>query len=108
MENWREVLKQEFDGEPGSFIRELRFGRGWNQAAYERLFVAMRECCKAHEGKEVVERWIADGFWYLSCYPEQSEPKVATYRTNAFLNFYHLASWLFSGDSRGDDEFEPV
>ncbi len=65
-EDWRGVLKQEFDGEVGSFVFELWCGSGWNQATYEQLFVAMRDCCKAHEGSNTVERWIAEGLWSLS------------------------------------------
>ncbi len=68
--DWRAVLKHEFEARENSFLIQLRCGPGWDREAHQRLFVAMRECCKAHEGQTHIERWIADGFWYMDFYPD--------------------------------------
>jgi len=109
--DWRSVLKYEFEGGEGSFMLQIRCGPGWDKEAYLRLFNAMLECCKAHDGQTHIERWIAEGFWWLDFYPrynlERSENKT-DYYANAVTNFNHLAFWLFAGEGRADNEFEPI
>lgn len=112
--DWQEVLRYEFEAGENSFIFQLRCGLGWDKAAYLRLFNAMRECCKAHNGQTHIERWIAEGFWYLDFYLgsslEQTQVKTedTKYRENAVVNLSHLAWWLFTGHGRADHEFEPI
>ena len=114
--DWRAVLEHEFEARDGSFLIQLRCGPGWNKEAYLRLFIAMRECCKAHDGQTHIERWIAQGFWYLDFYPRFEVEKVkgkshhydSDYYENAVVNLNHLAHWLFTGEGRADDEFEPL
>jgi hypothetical protein len=68
-QDWRAVLQKEFAAEPGSFLVELRFDLRWDRAAFSRLTYAMEQCCRALAGVDVVERWLAEGFWYLSWFP---------------------------------------
>ncbi|HEX8833734.1 MAG TPA: hypothetical protein VF719_06015, partial [Abditibacteriaceae bacterium] len=90
------------------FMFELRCGSGWDKQAHARLFQAMVECCKAHEGETHVERWIAAGFDWLDDYPRNNMPSDDDYYENAVTNFNHLTWWLFQGEGRADDEFEPI
>lgn len=107
--DWRAVLEQEFAGGEGSFILQLRGYARWDKAAHARLFIAMRECCKAHDGETHIERWIADGFHFFCCYVmDRFANSDDKYQSNAAVNFDHLAYWLFSGQGRADDEFEPT
>jgi hypothetical protein len=111
MEWWREVLRKEHDGAADSFVAQLRLEGRWDKATYRRLFDAMLACCKAHDQQEVVERWIAEVFWYLSWWPRLqllSGCAVSGYHDNALTNFDHLAWWLFAKEARGDHEFEPL
>ena len=106
--DWRAILEEEFAAAEGSFTLQLRC-TGWDKAAHARLFVAMRECCKAHEGETHVERWIADGFWWLDFYTrEHYADSTDEYKANQATNFNHLIFWLFTGQGREDDEFEPL
>jgi len=92
--DWRSVLKYEFEGGEGSFMLQIRCGPGWDKEAYLRLFNAMLECCKAHD-------------FYPRYNLERSENKT-DYYANAVTNFNHLAFWLFAGEGRADNEFEPI
>ena len=86
--SWREVLVYEFSGEEGSFLLELRLGT-WDIQAFARLIVAMRKCAETYESNydvgssETVERWIADGFWFVH--------QCST------VDLSDLVSWFFSG-----------
>jgi hypothetical protein len=114
---WYATLRHEFDAEEGeehdcSFLLQLHCGSGWDWVAFERLFFAMRVCCKAYENREHLERWIAEGFWYLSWFPraqiERGFPNNTGRYENALINLEHLAFWLFTGDTREDTQFEPM
>lgn len=111
MDPWREILRKEHEGADGSFVMQLHGEARWDEPAHTRLFAAMRECCKAHEGQDTVERWIAEVFWYLSWWPrllvERHWPG-SEYHQDAVINFDHLAWWLFARQARDDGEFEPL
>jgi len=111
MDTWREVLCKEHEAADDSFVMQLRGESRWDDAAHTRLFAAMLECCKAHEGQDTVERWIAEVFWYLSWWPRQQVERCrpgSDDHENALANFDHLAWWLFARESRDDGEFEPL
>lgn len=106
--DWRTVLKHEFAAGEGSFLLQLRCGH-WDKDAHRRLFVAMHECCKAHEGETRIERWIAEGFWWLDSYSMNGYANSENESlSNAAVNFNHLAHWLFTGAGHAEDEFEPM
>ena len=111
MDEWKHILKDEFAGKEGSFLMTLRGEGKWSKTLFLRLFNAMVECCKANEGDDSIERWIADGFWYLSWYVKQEAEEFGfntKYYTNAITNLDHLAFWLFQNQGRSDGEFEPL
>ena len=63
MSDWRPILKSQFDGEDGSFLLQLRCDNTWDRIAFDRLIAAMKSCCISSAGAEVLDRWVADGFW---------------------------------------------
>jgi len=72
----------------------------------------MIQCCQAHESETCIERWIVEGFHWLDFYPRDvvvgGELERSDYYLNAVTNFNHLTCWLFSGQSRKAEEFEPM
>ena len=61
MEAWEPTLRHEFEAADGSFLIQLRCGMAWDREAFARLVAAMEGCAAAHEGRESIARWVADG-----------------------------------------------
>jgi hypothetical protein len=104
--DYRVILRREFDAEDGSFLMSLRGEFVWNREAFSRLVNAMEACCRDTEGKETLDRWMAEGFWYLStfvegCATHDAFPKdePAEYYEKAFQRLHDLAYWFFFGES---------
>lgn len=99
---WLDVLRAEFDAEPGSFLLALRTDLRWDEDAYDRLTSAMTACCAAVQGQVTVERWLAEGFWYLSWFPRNwtgHDSWVAVGpRPSLLERFDNLAHWFFVGE----------
>ncbi len=98
------ILRDEFAAEDGSFLIQLRCGLKWDRAAFLRLVTAMDQCCADLEGAEQVERWVADGFWYVSWFVQswathENFPREfpEKYYQDAFRLLFDLASYFFSG-----------
>jgi hypothetical protein len=104
-QDWRAVLQKEFAAEPGSFLVGLRFDLRWDRAAFSRLTYAMEQCCRALVGVDVVERWLAEGFWYLSWFPRSwtghhawAENPARDQIDAGTEKLDGLASWFFTGE----------
>jgi hypothetical protein len=111
MDAWRDTLLKEHLAAEDSFMWQVRCEGRWDKAAYRRLFAAMLECCKWHDDKESIERWVAEIFWHLSWWVKQQADVTwpnSTYHQNAAINFDHFAFWLFAKDNRADDQFEQL
>lgn len=112
------VLRQEFDGEPGSFLLQLRCNLEWDWTAFNRLTGAMLTYVQANEDAQQLPRWIAEGFWYLQSFVKdwsshESFPRThnTEYYQAAYSRLDDLASWLFTGSSPCTDNtgrFEPL
>jgi len=61
-----ELLRREFSVEDGSFLLQLRIDLHWDRQAFSRLEQAMRRVCARLEPQDHLDRWLADGYWYLS------------------------------------------
>jgi hypothetical protein len=59
------VLRQEFEAGTGSFLLGLRPGLVWDRGAFTRLERAMRVVCERTQDDETLERWMAEGFYYV-------------------------------------------
>jgi hypothetical protein len=69
------------------------------------------------EGREAIERWIANGFWYLEkCaaewagHPNRIEPRQEAYNQAANRRLGDLAHWLLFGECRyeGSGPLPPI
>jgi hypothetical protein len=104
--DWLDVLRREFAAEDGSFLLTLRCDLRWDHGAFARLIAAMEDCCRALEKTSSVERWVANGFWYLSWFPESwisheawTHDKDRARITEGTQRLFELAAWFFSGES---------
>ncbi|WP_034264107.1 hypothetical protein [Actinospica robiniae] len=100
-----EILRSEFGSEPGSFMLTARIERRWDRAAFQQLQRAMLEVCREVAGRESIERWIAEGFWFVEGFvrddcnhPDFHRPEPAYYDA-ARERTFALSFWLFTGES---------
>ncbi len=112
-----DLLSQEFSAEPGSFLLQLRCDLRWDTAAFTRLTGAMLAYARAHQGDEVIPRWVAEGFCYVSwfvrdwstheSFPREHPPP---YYDDAYQRLHDLAYWLFTGTSpyESEDAFDEL
>jgi hypothetical protein len=101
-----QVLRHEFDAEDGSFLIQLRCDLEWDKTAFARLVHAMHSYVSRTSDEPKVERWIANGFWYLDMFVRDwtqhpNFPRVypAEYYESAYRRLRRLAYWLFVGES---------
>ena len=66
----------------------------------------MKEYCENEAEKEVVERWIAEGFWYIqwftkdwTTHPNFPQPYSKEYYQKAYQLLDDLADYFFMGES---------
>ena len=66
----------------------------------------MEQCALEYEGRQEIERWVAQGFWFLeryvpewSSHPNFPSPGEEPYHEAACRRLSDLASWLFFGNS---------
>ena len=105
-ESYLEVLRHEFTASDGSFMIQLRPGLVWDKEAFSRLVTAMEACCKACEGKDSLERWLVQGFWFVSWFVKDwtghanfPRPQPEGYYKDAIDRLSDLAYWFFMGHS---------
>ena len=81
------------------------------------MVTAMEACCKAYEGQESLERWLAQGFWFMSWFvkdwtthPGFHRPQPQEYYENALDRLNDLSYWFFFGYSPYEDGhgFDPL
>jgi hypothetical protein len=101
-----EILKHEFAAGEGSFLIQLRPNLTWDKEAFSKLVTAMEACCKSCEGQELLERWLAEGFWYMPWFvknwtehPSFPRPQPQEYYEKALERLNDLAYWFFFGCS---------
>lgn len=117
MRNLLETLRCEFDAEENSFLIKLRCDFYWDKDAFERLTEAMRDYCYESQEKNLLERWIAEGFWFIShfvkdhsLHPSFPRPYAPEYYEKAYERLDDLAYWFFFGQSPYIEgkRFEPL
>src|SRR2546423_2120934 len=117
MNDYEPILRREFNAEEGSFLLQLRCSLVWDKTAFARLVIEMEKCAVAHEGQDVIARWIAEGFWYLETFvPEHSRhpafprPHGETYYESAYERLRDLSYWLFVGERvfQGGGPLDPL
>lgn len=117
MKNYLVILKHEFEANESSFLIKLRIDLEWDREAFSRLVAAMKVCCEKHSKKKVLDRWLANGFWYFGWFVKSwtmhpSFPRVHSkeYYQKAYERLDDLAYWFFFGESPYETGhgFEPL
>lgn len=98
-------LHAAFAGEDGSFLGQLRGKMVWDQAAFDSLVRDMRDICELRTEAEMLERWLADGFWYLphfvqtwTAHPDFPKDRIPMEARLANGLLEDLAHWFFTDD----------
>jgi hypothetical protein len=106
MESYIDILDKEFKAEDNSFLIQLRIELKWDDEAFSRLTEAMRAYCDNHSQETKVDRWIAEGFWYISTFTRSwsSHPQFARlhpsdYYEKVYQLLDELAYRFFIGQS---------
>jgi hypothetical protein len=101
-----ELLRREFSAEDGSFLLQLRTDLHWDRQAFSRLEQAMRRTCTRLESRDQLDRWLAEGYWYLSevvpdhtRHPNFPQPEPAEYHQAAIKRLWDLQYWFVTGQS---------
>jgi hypothetical protein len=100
------VLREEFEGELGTFLARLRADLTWDKESFTRLERAMRRVCEQSEGWEELPRWLVEGFWCCAdwvpawtAHPDFPRPEPRSYYDKAVERFRDLQHWLVTGQS---------
>jgi hypothetical protein len=98
-------LHEAFYGE-GAFALKLRTELVWDKVAFLELITAMQNYLESARDTETLDRWIAEGFWYLnefikdwSTHPNFPRMFSDAYYNAAYERLHALAYWLFVGES---------
>ena len=117
MGEYLSVLRNEFEAGEGSFLIQLRPHLVWDRASFTRLIAAMQQCCEESSKADTLERWMAEGFWYVprfvrdwTTHPAFPRVHPAAYFEKAYQRLDNLAYWFFFGESPYVDGtgFEPM
>lgn len=99
-----DLLRREFQSEETSFMLRLRTDIEWDKAAFSRFEKAMRWACEQCEGQEQRDRWMAEGFYYMSWFipqwtshPNFPRPEPEQYYKDCIERVGDLADWFFYG-----------
>ena len=106
MDEFAAILRNEFAACEGSFLIKLRSHFEWDKTAFNRLSSAMKACVESKSDDSMLERWVAEGFWYVprfvrewATHPDFPKIYKADYYDRAFTRLDDLAYWYFMGES---------
>ena len=99
------ALQGAFFANEGAFLLQLRCDLIWSKQAFERLIQSMQAHLESERDKENIERWVAEGFWYLSHFVKDwtshedfPKPFASNYYESAYERLYDLSYRLFFGE----------
>jgi hypothetical protein len=97
-------LAEEVDSPENVFLLELRPNMNWKKDCFHQLVREMYQCCEKYESKETLEKWIAEGFWYLSTFvkdwtthPNFPKQHSNDYYEKSYILLEELAFYFFTG-----------
>ena len=100
------ILTNEFRAEEDTFLIQLRPWLHWDKIAFTRLTQAMAICCRLTAGQEKLDRWVAEGFWFIptfvrdwTTHPKFPREHSAEYYEAAYERLDDLAYWFFHGET---------
>ena len=101
----RDILQREFNGEEGSFVFRARNELAWDWNAFRTLTSAMYDVADEARQKDIIETWIAQGFWFCDTWirdftsqPNFPRPDQQAY-DDAIGLINDLAHFLFIGEA---------
>ena len=101
-----ELLRHEFNAGDGSFLLQPRVDLHWDRHAFSGLEQAMRRVCAQQEPREQLDRWLVDGYWYLSdfvpghiSHSDFPRDEPAEYYQAAVRRLWDLQHWFVTGRS---------
>lgn len=99
------VLRAEFEALDGGFMAALRPSLDWDRAAFSRMERAMRVACERWHDHEQLDRWLAEGFYYVprfvrdwTSHPHFPRPEPRQYHEDCLNRLDDLADWFFHGE----------
>ncbi len=107
--DWREVLRREFEAEDGSFLATAQGEFRWDQNAFRELIEAMRDACVRCAEEELIYRWMAHGFFYVPAFirawtqQEDFDRPDDAYWRQAINLLEALSHWFFWGEPPTQD-----
>jgi hypothetical protein len=111
MKDFMTVLRNEFDAGDSSFLISLRPKLEWDKKSSTRLATAMNLCAVSEASEHKLERWVAEGFWYVprfvrewATHPNFPKVHALDYYERAFTRLDDLAYWYFRGESPHESE----
>ncbi|MFP4498638.1 MAG: hypothetical protein ACLFQV_10540 [Vulcanimicrobiota bacterium] len=104
METYLRVLTNEFKAGDWSFLNGIRTNMEWDKAAFNRLATAMKLYCENNQDAETLQKWLAEGFWYIPRFTrfhtsQNNFPRQYpdSYYEKAYQLLDDLAYWFFKG-----------
>jgi hypothetical protein len=109
VENYLEVLRKqfmecEFEECEDAFLSKLRPNMNWDKDSFLELVTAMNVCCENYQSKDMVEKWVANGFWYIpqfihdwTTHPNFPKSHSSEYYEKAYSLLNDLAFYFFIG-----------
>ena len=101
----RETLRRHFEAEEGSFLLKVRCELSWDWVEFRAMTAAMYDVAAEVAGKETIETWIANGFWFCdvwvkdwTSHPNFPRPDQKSY-DEALRLLHELAWFLFFVES---------
>lgn len=104
LNDWREILHHEFQGDDGSFLAIAQEERRWDKVAFRELIEAMRDGCVRCSEDDQLDRWMAHGFFYVPAFirawsqQEDFEQPDEGYWRRAIHLLEVLSHWYFWGE----------
>jgi hypothetical protein len=102
--DWRKVLRREFEAEDGSFLATAQAEYRWDQNAFRELIEAMRDGCVRCAEDDQLDRWMAHVFFYVPAFirawtqQEGFDRPDDAYWQRAINLLEALSHWFFWGE----------
>lgn len=109
LNDWREVLRREFDADDGSFLAIAQGEFRWDPDAFRELIEAMRDGCVRCAEEEQLDRWMAHGYFYVPAFirawtqQEDFDRPDGAYWQRAINLLESFSHWFFWGEPPTQD-----